>query len=69
MSKLFYYYYYFLRLSTKSNEDHLSLRLGKPFMDKNPNRFPLALSYAPSAYMLYIIYKSSTGRRGACSLD
>jgi hypothetical protein len=39
----YYYYYYILHLSAKRYEELLAIRLGKPFMDKNP-RHP---SFAP----------------------
>jgi hypothetical protein len=38
----YYYYYCILRLSAKRYEELLAIRLGKPFMNKNPRHSSFA---------------------------
>jgi hypothetical protein len=64
------YYYYILHLSAKRYEELLAIRLGKPFMDKNPGHS----SYAPflcSPLLTYgcCYYHMLYPLREACSLD
>jgi hypothetical protein len=56
---IYYYYYYILRLSAKRYTELLTIRLRKPFINKNPRR--------PSfAYLLLLVLLYALPTRGAC---